>query len=541
MTPNHALTLLIVVSTLIRLVVAAFLGLGNDEAYHFLYALHPAPSYYDHPPMVAWVEMLGLFGMGDVSSKLALRLGFVLLFAGSTWLTARIAGRWFGGWAGFYAALALNLTGYYGLAASTFALPDGPLLFFWLLTIDRVSLAIDEPRRPTLWAWVGLAWGGAMLSKYHAVFLPAGTILYLALRPAQRRRLIEPGPYLAIAIGLAIFSPVVFWNASHGWASFAFQGGRAVVGPAFRPDYLLGALGAQAAYFFPWIWLPLIAIGWRSIRRWNVLETEHERLAVCFCVVPLGVFTAVACFRPVLPHWGLVGLVSLFPILGRDLANHSFAIPTTTRRRLTAAACFSLILLAVAVSEYRYGWLQRGEAGGFGVLSRRTDPTIDLYGWHQIADRLDRLGVLDAPRAFPFTRNWYMSAPIAHATAMKRPVICYNLDDPRGFAFWSEPEQWVGRDGVLLMINDDYTPLSFYDRWFETSQLLDDFWVERSGKPVRRVRIVKFTNQLAALPYQFTPAQAAAREALRSWRPGSEPATAPRAAIDSEPRERVAR
>ena len=185
MTPNRALTLLIVVSTLIRLVVAAFLGLGNDEAYHFLYALHPAASYYDHPPMVAWVEMLGLFGMGDLSSKLALRLGFVLLFAGSTWLTARIAGRWFGAWAGFYAALALNLTGYYGLAASTFALPDGPLLFFWLLTIDRVSLAIDEPRRPGLrpWAWVGLAWGGAMLSKYHAVFLPAGTVLFCGSPP----------------------------------------------------------------------------------------------------------------------------------------------------------------------------------------------------------------------------------------------------------------------------------------------------------------------------------------------------------------------
>ena len=47
--------------------------------------------------------------------------------------------------AGFLAALALNLTGYYGLAASMFALPDGPLLFFWLLTLDRLSLAVDEP------------------------------------------------------------------------------------------------------------------------------------------------------------------------------------------------------------------------------------------------------------------------------------------------------------------------------------------------------------------------------------------------------------
>jgi hypothetical protein len=534
MTPNRALAVLIVASTLLRLAAAAIVGLGNDEAYHFLYALHPALSYYDHPPMVAWVEMAGLFGTGELGSKLALRLGFVLLFAGSTWLTARITARCFGGWAGFYAAFALNLTAYYGLAASTFALPDGPLLFFWLLTIDRLSLAIAEPRRMRLWALVGLAWGCAMLSKYHAVFLPAGTVLYLILRPSQRRRLVEPGPYVAIAIGLAVFSPVIAWNAANGWASFAFQGGRAVGGETFRIDYLLGALGAQAAYIFPWIWLPMVGIGWRLARRWGELETEYERLALCLCVAPLGVFTAVACFRPVLPHWGLVGLVPLFPILGRDLAAASFAAPARSRRRFAVASCLSLALAAVAISEYRFGWLQRGESGGFGVLTRRTDPTIDLYGWDQVADRLDRLGVLDDPRTFLFTRNWYMSAQIAHATAVRRPVVCYNLDDPRGFAFWSDPEDWVGRDGVLVMINDDYTPLSFYERWFERCRTLDDFWVERAGKPVRRVRVFRFDNQLAALPYQFTPSQAAERAAIRAE-------SAPRAAATPTSPDRVSR
>ena len=66
-------------------------------------------------------------------------LAFIALFAGSTWLLARLTTRCYGELAGFLAALALNLTAYYGLAASTFALPDGPLLFFWLLTIDRLS------------------------------------------------------------------------------------------------------------------------------------------------------------------------------------------------------------------------------------------------------------------------------------------------------------------------------------------------------------------------------------------------------------------
>ena len=119
----------------------------------------------------------------------------------------------------------VNLTGYYGLAAATFALPDGPLLFFWLLTIDRLTVALDDPDRQSLkpWVWVGLAWGGALLSKYHAVLIPLGTALCVVLDRSVRRRVYQPGPYLALAIGLLLFSPVIAWNASHGRASSLFR------------------------------------------------------------------------------------------------------------------------------------------------------------------------------------------------------------------------------------------------------------------------------------------------------------------------------
>ena len=35
---------------------AAHVGLTNDEAYYRLWAMHPALSYFDHPPMLAVVE-----------------------------------------------------------------------------------------------------------------------------------------------------------------------------------------------------------------------------------------------------------------------------------------------------------------------------------------------------------------------------------------------------------------------------------------------------------------------------------------------------
>jgi 4-amino-4-deoxy-L-arabinose transferase-like glycosyltransferase len=516
MNPTHALWILIVGSAMIRLICAICLGLGNDEAYHFLYAAHPALSYFDHPPMTSWVEMAGLSLPGADRSTWALRIGFILLFAGSTAILARLTSRYYGARAGFLAAFALNVTGYYGLAASMFALPDGPLLFFWLLTTDRLSVALDEPdpRRMRPWLEVGLAWGGAMLSKYHAVFIPMGAALYLLLDGRMRRRwLLRPGPCLALAIGLVLFSPVLIWNASHGWVSFFFQGGRAVGGWIPRPDYLLVAILAQAAYLFPWIWVPLVVVLVRGWRGWWTITTGSERLWLCLAAVPVGVFTAVACFRPVLPHWGLIGMVSLFPILGRTWAarlEESHLRPA--RRRLAAYACLSVTLIVLTIIEFRTGWFQHGTGTRIGWLEARSDPTVDLYGWDQVAGRIRQLGLVDDPRSFVFTRYWYQSAQIAYAMGSTRPVLCYNTDDPRGFAFWSRPEDWVGRDGVLVLVGDEPVVVAqYFARWFKNVEAASEFWVERGGKPVRRIRLYRCIQQRVAFPFGLERAAPVAR------------------------------
>jgi len=154
MTPRHALLCLIVVSGCLRLIWAGSTGLGHDEAYHYLFSVHRDWSYFDHPPMLAVVESIGpaLFGS---SAPMALRFGFVLLFAGSTWLLFRLTARSFGDRAGLMASLAINISAYHTAAAGAFALPDGPLLFFWLLTLDRIDLALRLPERTRLWLFVG--------------------------------------------------------------------------------------------------------------------------------------------------------------------------------------------------------------------------------------------------------------------------------------------------------------------------------------------------------------------------------------------------
>src|SRR5262249_36872894 len=158
----------------LRLVWSALMPVCNDEAYHYLFTVYPDWSYFDHPPMMMWIEWLGITACGGCVHPLSLRLGVVLMIGRSTLVVARLTERWYGAWAGFYAALVLNLTVYYG-GAGGFALPDPPLLFFGLLTILALANAlIAEPGRTLPWVWVGLAFAGTLVSKYHAIFLPMG-------------------------------------------------------------------------------------------------------------------------------------------------------------------------------------------------------------------------------------------------------------------------------------------------------------------------------------------------------------------------------
>lgn len=482
MSPRLALWTLIAASTLVRLAWAASLGPGNDEAYYYLFTVHPDWSYYDHPPLTAWVAGLGL-RLGGETSAFAMRLGFVALFAGSTWLMARLTNRLFDDErAGVLAALVLNVSAYFGAAASTFALPDGPLVFFWLMTLDRLAVAVKSPSGTISWVGVGLAWGGALLSKYQAVFLPVGALAYLTIDPSARRWLRRPGPYLAVVVGLTLFAPVLAWNARNGWASFAFQGARAF-GSGVRLDALGGALLGQALYLFPWMWAFLAAA---LVRRFRGGTTSPERFLICQAIPPLAAFLVVACGRDVLPHWSLVGFLAMMPLLGRDWSISGGEGSWRLRRRLAFVATAPPVVMALLASQAAWGWLP---------IPAEDDPTAVTVGWDQVADELGRRGLIDPARTFLFTSTWYDSGQLSFALRGRSPVLCYSPRDPHGFAHWHDPARQLGRDGILVTIGPSSTEPAMYDRWFERIEPLGGFEVVRAGRTLRGVRLARCVGQ----------------------------------------------
>ena len=355
-----------------------------------------------------------------------------------------------------------------------------------------------------------------MLSKYHAVLLPAGFLLYLALRPSARPLLKLPGPYLAVAVSLAFFAPVIGWNATHGWASFAFQAGRAASPLGFRPERFAEAIGGQILFLFPWMWAALVLILVGLLRRGRRDWSEAETFLFCQSAPALVLFLGVATFRHIMPYWPLIGFVSLMPLLGRAWERSLASRPHRQRRRLAAIALAPALLAGIGALHARFGLFQDARGVSFGLVSPRSDPAVELIMWDQVARELNRRGLTDRPGTFLFTDSWRRSAQLALATRQVARVACYD-GDARGYAFWSGPEDWVGEDGIFVGIVGTSVKAESFRPWFTRVETLGEFPILRAGVPVLKVRLSRCIRQTGPYPFTYRGQPAGAGRHLAEW------------------------
>ncbi|HEX3983974.1 MAG TPA: glycosyltransferase family 39 protein, partial [Acidisoma sp.] len=351
-----SLFLLILVTSLIRLLMASLLGLGIDETYMVAASHHLELSYFDHPPISWWMTHAAMWLAGS-EAPVVVRLPFILLFALSTWMMARITTVLFDDErAGFWAALILNLSPVYGVTAGGWVLPDGPLdcaLLGFLWFSMRATGLVAAKVRWTNWLGAGLCAGLAMLSKYNGALVLIGLPVFLATTREGRAWLRRPAPWLAGLLAILIFLPVVIWNAEHHWASFAFQGDRAG-GLRFHPFAPFGVWAGEALFVLPWIWLPLILLWLRAVRR-GPAEPQGWLLAL-LAATPILLFALVSIWssRHILYHWSAPGTLMLFPLLGAEVARRLRGGAPRLRCIIGATIVFVLIALALAGTQMRF-------------------------------------------------------------------------------------------------------------------------------------------------------------------------------------------
>ncbi|MGY4356199.1 4-amino-4-deoxy-L-arabinose transferase-like glycosyltransferase [Bradyrhizobium sp. i1.7.7] len=265
--PLVVAVLVIAAMTLLRIVYASAIELRTDEAYYWTWSKEGALSFLDHPPMIAWFIRFGTAIFGD--TVLGVRFGGIVAMLVTQLLLADIVRRLtHDARAIMFAVLMPEAALYYGLLMAKVA-PDVAMIPFAVAMMwSLVRLAQGGDGR--WWLAAGLFAGLSMLSKFTAIMFAPAVAAFLLVPDWRWRWLRSPYPYLAVLIAIAVFSPVLIWNAQHDWASFRFQGVRATAnyGISLRTigDYIGLQFGLVGFVMLPVVLSGLVMTAWRGYR-----------------------------------------------------------------------------------------------------------------------------------------------------------------------------------------------------------------------------------------------------------------------------------
>ncbi len=261
------------VALAVKLALTGWLPLSPDEAYYLVWANHLQLSYFDHPPMVAW-----LMWLGSILTPFAVRWPAVVLGHLGLVIWSRLFARWFSPKQQLWwlcLALFMPLIG----PGSLIVTPDLPLFVTWGLTLLAAQRFIDQPQLKSA-ILLGLSLGLTALSKYHAILLlPIIALWWRQHRPFRETlRWLVP---LGITV-LILLSPVLIWNYQHDWASFRFQISHGL-GRNWKPSWTSEYLLAQLGLLFPTV-------------LWAAWHARKEKAFLIASMLPL-IFFGLTSFR----------------------------------------------------------------------------------------------------------------------------------------------------------------------------------------------------------------------------------------------------
>jgi len=361
------------------------LPLSGDEAYYWVWARHLQLGYHDHPPAIAVLiaATTGLFG----DTVLAVRLVAVLCTAGAALFVSLTARDLFGARTATLALL-LALVLPASTAGFTLATPDSPLVLCWAAGVFHARRAVAGEGRWRDFLLAGLCVGLALTSKYTAALLPGAVAAFLLLR--RRDLLASPRAWVAVLVAVAVFSPVIWWNLTHGLESFTFQyqhGG--AKDSSIRLSWLLDFIGGQFLVLSP---LLLVLLGAR-VARWREWWPDDGRafLMLCF-LLPLAFFLYKALFAKMQMNWAVPIYISALPLLADFILTRNLKWTTMVA-----------VVLALALGA-AFKWpLAFGLTGKLNPQNRLHGPDVAVAALEEMrrpddtvfADHLQRASLLE--------------------------------------------------------------------------------------------------------------------------------------------------
>lgn len=435
----------------IKIVYVFNVGPIMDEAYYWMWGQHPGLSYFDHPPLGAW--LLGLSDALFGRSLVALRWMTLAALGGTFYIVYLWAKRLVGEnwqslfWPGIVIYLASPTFGYF----TSLAFHDYLLLLLCLLSghfflnflVDTDAGRQGKHRDLYLGAiFLGLA----TLTKYNGMFLGLGLGAFILWRPSLRKLLRDPHLWLAALVAIGMQAPVLYWNWSTGFASFNFHlNTRHASGwlEDIRTQTLIDFPVASAFLVSPF----LIPVFVKFFLRKHETRFENVAKGLSIWVFWLStlVFVFVSLYDWVFWWWNLVAYILVLPFAAKHMGQ---------RWLFYGHVIFGVIVqlyLIISVTVLPLSFFH-------GTTDFRQ---TRLYGWNELREELT------------VYREQYQPDFIASDGPDLSAVVGFALDDRdvtaltdrvTQYYYWWDPEAHRGEDAIIVLYRNqrpDYVATQF--------------------------------------------------------------------------------
>ncbi|WP_127132920.1 ArnT family glycosyltransferase [Pseudoflavitalea rhizosphaerae] len=475
--------LLIIISSIIRLLLSGIVELNNDEVYYWTYAKALQWNYFDHPPMVGVCIRFFTAGL-HWNHEFFIRLASVMGAAISTWLIYLSGRSLKNELTGWIAACLFTASFYSSVIAGLLILPDSPQMVFWMLSVYlmiRITGSKSGSFINVSLILLGISIGLCTLSKVHGIFCWFGFGGYILFH--KRTLLKNPFLYISVLITLGMLAPSFLWTISNKMSTVDYHGSRILI-RHFQFDSFIRELLGSFAYNNPLnvilLVASLIALKWKnySLVLWLGLPLV---LTVLF----------LSLFNDTLPHWSGPAHSTLILLTAAHLSEvNSRKVKkwTTASISLTTMA----LLMAVCIINYWPGTPGSKSMPEFG----KNDITLDMSGWRAFGKDFSRLykdeknPAKDSPR-FIFSNYWFPAAHLDFYVA--RPLGLHlkavgDINAIHHFAWLNKklPELKPGEDAYYIGISNFYEPVpeAITKQFSEVTEPIS-IPQTRNGKPAR--------------------------------------------------------
>ncbi|MFT4776378.1 MAG: 4-amino-4-deoxy-L-arabinose transferase-like glycosyltransferase [Oleispira sp.] len=413
--------------SLLAILHAWSLPFSADEAHYALYGSFLDWSYFDHPPMVGWLQSIAL---SFSESEFSLRVIPIILSGLSLYVLFHLAKKDFGENTAlltillFISAPILQILPF-GM------IPETPLILTGLLNIWVLKkIQTNNGHQVKYWLLLGIILGVAGLSKYTGVTLAVSTFLVLYLQ-FKTRLFSQIGFYLAGMIAAICILPVLYWNMQNDWISFLYQLDHSAGKSEFSLVAALRMQVTQLAAFGPLIYiLGIIAI-------WKLRASNEAKTWLFFALPILILFSILSAKGRSLPHWTELGVIFMLPLIaqviilsaGNKIQKRIFIGLASLSLLLTLVVQILITYPKIAFDDYRH-------------------PLADLMGWKEASSRIITLAQTGDKVFIP---NWSHASRVAwYARPMPVKVLDSRFDQ---FDLWFGSAA-VGDSGILLLHAD---------------------------------------------------------------------------------------